>query len=195
MASSPSLMTQRTLEVLITTKPLKGLYLPFSNPTVKTTMSETTKLELATVKASAKVKSGATSKQQTLQQMLPQSLPKLKWTEISTNLNLNDAKSRLEIREFILRFASVMEPSIPRTQLAELDDLGCDPDDNEMAPWVSDACVKSMILGLLGMLATLEGDMQKVLHTVNYLYAIDHHLVFYSVLDLPFATYALRGII
>ncbi|KAG6885922.1 hypothetical protein C0993_007940 [Termitomyces sp. T159_Od127] len=67
--------------------------------------------------------------------MIPQSLPELKWTEIPTSLNLDDAKSRLEIREFILRFASVMEPSIPRTQLAELDDLGCDSDDHEMAPW------------------------------------------------------------
>ena len=95
--------------------------------------------------------------------------PELKWTEIPTSLNLDDAKSRLEIREFILRFASIMEPSMPRTQLAELDDLGCDSDDNEMAPWVSDACVKSMILGLLGMLATLKGDIQKVLGSFNLL--------------------------
>ncbi|KAG6896801.1 hypothetical protein C0992_005951 [Termitomyces sp. T32_za158] len=131
-------MTNRTVEVLITTTPSKGLYSTIFNTTVKAT---NTKLELTAVNTSSQRKSGAKSKQQTLQQMSPQSLPELKWTEIPTHLSLDDVKSRLEIREFVLRFASVMEPSIPRTQLAELDDLGCGSDDNEMAPW----CIKSVV--------------------------------------------------
>ncbi|KAG6902747.1 hypothetical protein C0995_011895 [Termitomyces sp. Mi166 len=160
--SGPSKPTKKsTVEVLITTTPSKGLYSEIPGSVVEATMSKTTKPEPAAVKRSTETKAEAKSKQQTLRQMLPQSLPKLKWTEVPTILDLNDAKSRLQIREFILRFASVMEPSIPRAQLVELDDIGCGSDDDEMAPWVSDACVRSMLLGLLGMLATLEGEIRK----------------------------------
>ncbi|KAH0588862.1 hypothetical protein H2248_004653 [Termitomyces sp. 'cryptogamus'] len=160
-ALSPAKSTKSMVEVLITSTPSRGLYSKVFHPTVKAVMSQVTEVEPSAINMSTKAKVGAKTKQQTLRQMLPQSLPKLKWTKVPTILDLHDAKSRLQIREFILRFASVMEPSIPRAQLAELDDLGCGPDDDEMAPWVSEACVRSVILGLLGILVTLEGDIQK----------------------------------
>ena len=47
-----------------------------------------------------------------------------------------------------------MQPAIPASQLAELEDLGCGlrSEHDELAKWVSEACVRSLVLGLLGML-------------------------------------------
>ncbi|KAG5647052.1 hypothetical protein DXG03_001422 [Asterophora parasitica] len=88
------------------------------------------------------------------QQQLPQPLRTLKWSPVPTALDREGAEIRFQIREFVLRFAGIMEPAIPKAQLAELDDVGCgDEDEDEMVPWVSEACARSMILGLLGMLA------------------------------------------
>ncbi|KAG6920244.1 hypothetical protein DXG01_005013 [Tephrocybe rancida] len=151
---------KHAVEVLITTTPLKAVSSKVPTAT-KTIKPETAKIKPTVAKAKTE-----TSKQQTLQQMIPQVLPVLKWTEVPTILDIRDAESRFQIREFVLRFASVMEPSIPRVLLAELEDLGCGSDDEEMAPWVSEACVRSMILGFLGMLASLEGDTQKLVKSV-----------------------------
>ncbi|GLB37681.1 hypothetical protein LshimejAT787_0407320 [Lyophyllum shimeji] len=103
--------------------------------------------------------SGVASVETTVPKKQP--LPTLKWTAVPTMLDTEDAKARFQIREFVLRFASVMEPTVPKTQFAELEDVGChargQSDDAEMAPWVSEACVRSIILGLLGMLADKDG--------------------------------------
>lgn len=49
-----------------------------------------------------------------------------------------------------------MEPTIPKYQLAELEDVGGSgsrDDESEMAKWVSEACVRTLIIGLLDMLS------------------------------------------
>lgn len=85
----------------------------------------------------------------------------LKWTAVPTVLDRERAEARFHIREFVLRFASIMEPAIPKAQLAELDNIGCGDEEEELAPWVSEACARSIILGLLGML-TDDPSMKKV---------------------------------
>ncbi|KAG6831570.1 hypothetical protein H0H87_004789 [Tephrocybe sp. NHM501043] len=155
---------KKTVEVFITTFPPKGA---FSKKAAKA-QSDSRKSR-PKVSTGTKLKVDAKPKQQTLQQMIPQVLPALKWTQVPTNLDLHEAESRFQIREFVLRFASVMEPPIPRNQLAELDDLGCGSNDEEIAPWVSEACVRSIILGLLGMLASSKGETQKACNNHSFL--------------------------
>jgi hypothetical protein len=94
-------------------------------------------------------------------------LPILKWNELRTNLSLSEAEARIQIREFALRFAPVMGTVIAKTHLEELEDIGGrgrdSGDEDEITPWVSEACVKSIVLGLLGLLANdEEGDLEKV---------------------------------
>jgi hypothetical protein len=91
-------------------------------------------------------------------------VPTVKWTRLHPGLSLEDAEARLHIREFMLRFEPVMKPTIAKTHLEELayitagtvhdyDDDDDDDDSGELTPWVSEPCCKSIILGLLGILA------------------------------------------
>ncbi|KAG5639120.1 hypothetical protein H0H81_006709 [Sphagnurus paluster] len=95
------------------------------------------------------------------QKQLPQPLPVLKWTAVSTYLDQEAAETRFQIREFVLRFASVMDPAIPKAQLAELDFLGSGDEGEDLIPWVSDGCARAMILGLLGLLADKDDETTK----------------------------------
>ncbi|KAG6813387.1 hypothetical protein H0H92_011653 [Tricholoma furcatifolium] len=161
VTQSPKSLPKNKVEVLITTAPPNGSSRKSSTATTSK-KPEVAKRTPVPAKPLTQTKAGAKLMQQTLKQLLPETLPVVNWNEVSTNLSLRDAEARLQIREFVLRFASVMQPAIPRSQLTELDNLGFGSDnDDEMVPWVSEACVRSMILGLLGMLATLEGDTQK----------------------------------
>ncbi|KAF5380578.1 hypothetical protein D9615_004650 [Tricholomella constricta] len=111
------------------------------------------------------------------QQLLPQPLPVLNWTAVPTALDRDDAETRFQIREFVLRFAAIMEPTIPKAQLAELDDVGCSDGEEELAPWVSEACARSMILGLLGMLADKDASIEKpVKSAIREIRAAGHNL-------------------
>jgi hypothetical protein len=75
-------------------------------------------------------------------------------------LTLNDAQARIHIREFVVRFASLLQ--LPHTQLEELDEISGDnlgevsewegPGEIEIISWVSDICAKNIIQGLLDVL-------------------------------------------
>ena len=63
-------------------------------------------------------------------------------------------EERIFIREFALRFGHIMEPTISKSSLGELEFIGGKKnDDDEMLGWVSEPCVKGLVLGLLGLLA------------------------------------------
>ncbi|KAF5351686.1 hypothetical protein D9756_007699 [Leucocoprinus leucothites] len=84
-------------------------------------------------------------------------LPIVKWSSVPVKLPLEDAEARFDIREFVLRFADLFEPSLPKASLEELDEIGGGrhqgrEEDDEMVSWVSEFCVKSIILGLLSLL-------------------------------------------
>lgn len=72
-------------------------------------------------------------------------------------MNREDVETRIHIREFILRFASVLQ--IANSNVDELEELAGpslgalneweDQDDVELMGWVSEGCLKAIILGLL----------------------------------------------
>ncbi|EGO25642.1 hypothetical protein SERLADRAFT_448603 [Serpula lacrymans var. lacrymans S7.9] len=94
----------------------------------------------------------------------PKLLPKPVWTGVPISLSLSDAEDRFHIREFVLRFASAL--GVSRTHVEELEEIqgfrgrGSEDDDDDLVAWVSEPCVKSIILGLLGML-DLDGEAAK----------------------------------
>ncbi|EIN11663.1 hypothetical protein PUNSTDRAFT_42853 [Punctularia strigosozonata HHB-11173 SS5] len=93
-------------------------------------------------------------------------IPNPTWTRIPTPLNLDEAEARMHIREFMLRFAEVMgsgkRDTISKALLEELEVIDTDghireDDDNPQLPesvgWVSEACIKAMLIGLLSLIA------------------------------------------
>lgn len=105
----------------------------------------------------------------------PKPLPKPLWTRVATDLALEDAEARIHIREFALRFAS--ELRLVHSQLDELEEISGDnlgpvggwdvevDSDFEIVSWVSDPCAKSIIQGLLEVIARRfegkDGDILK----------------------------------
>ncbi|KAJ3570011.1 hypothetical protein NP233_g4683 [Leucocoprinus birnbaumii] len=94
-------------------------------------------------------------------------LPVVKWTSIPVKLSLEEAEARFHIREFVLRFADLFDPSLPKANLEELEEIGGGrhqgrEEDDEMVSWVSEFCVKSIIVGLLNL---LEKDLRGALAT------------------------------
>ncbi|KAF7361936.1 zf-4CXXC-R1 domain-containing protein [Mycena venus] len=84
-------------------------------------------------------------------------LPTLKWTKLHSNLTVEDAEARFHIREFVLRFFS---KALPKAHLDELEQINGNGrnryDDDEIIPWVSEACLKSILLAFLAVLAEEE---------------------------------------
>ncbi|KAJ7462239.1 hypothetical protein B0H11DRAFT_1735496 [Mycena galericulata] len=84
-------------------------------------------------------------------------LPTLKWNKLRTNLSVQDAEARFHIREFVLRFFS---KALPKAHLEELEHISGNGrtryDEEEIVPWVSEACLKSVILAFLSVLAEEE---------------------------------------
>lgn len=80
------------------------------------------------------------------------------WKRLHIPLDLCATEDRIYIREFMLRFGKVVVPAISGNHLRELESVGGIPrgrdDPEDMPSWVSESCVKSMILGLLGFLVT-----------------------------------------
>jgi len=84
----------------------------------------------------------------------PKPLPKALWTPIRTRLSLHGAEARIYIREFSLRFLS-----LSRAHSDELEMLsrsrrrfGKDDKDGDLEPWVSEGCLKALLIALLGMI-------------------------------------------
>lgn len=100
----------------------------------------------------------------------PKLLAKPIWTSVGTALSRTEAEERINIREFALRFSSILELS--RTHLDELDEIrlprsrNLEDEDDDFIPWVSEACVKSLLLGLLNMIDA-KGDREKVVSSVQ----------------------------
>ncbi|KAJ7188324.1 hypothetical protein C8R46DRAFT_17418 [Mycena filopes] len=93
-------------------------------------------------------------------------LPTLKWAKLRTNLSVEDAEARFHIREFVLRFFS---KALPKAHCDELEHIGGNGrnryDEDEIIPWVSEACLKSILLAFMGVLAEEEtnGTIKKAI--------------------------------
>lgn len=75
-------------------------------------------------------------------------------------------EERIFIREFALRFGHVMGPIISKSSLEELEFIAGktrNNDNDEMLAWVSEPCLKGLVLVLLGLLAKdHESEVAKV---------------------------------
>ncbi|KAE9411185.1 hypothetical protein BT96DRAFT_982958 [Gymnopus androsaceus JB14] len=84
------------------------------------------------------------------------------WSIISTQLSFKDAEDRIFIREFVQRFSNLRGMTIPKAQLQELEFIGGTNDQNDSnddevyTNWVSETCVRSLVLSLIGVLAAEE---------------------------------------
>lgn len=100
----------------------------------------------------------------------PKLLAKPIWTSVGTALSWSEVEERINIREFALRFSSILELS--RSHLDELDEIrpsrtrNPEDEDDDLIPWISEACLKSLLLGLLNMIDA-KGDREKVGPTVH----------------------------
>lgn len=102
-----------------------------------------------------------------LKKSKPKALPTLKWTAILANLSQAEAEERICIREFTQRFARIMDPPIAKAHLEELEAIAGRKkprdDNDELAGWISEPCLKAIVLGLLECLANdHESNIAKV---------------------------------
>ncbi|KAJ7084339.1 hypothetical protein B0H15DRAFT_783868 [Mycena belliarum] len=84
-------------------------------------------------------------------------LPTLKWTKLRTALSMEDAEARIHIREFVLRF---FPKALPKAHLDELELVNGNGrsryDEDEIVPWISEPCLKSVIQAFLSVLVEEE---------------------------------------
>jgi hypothetical protein len=103
----------------------------------------------------------------------PKVLPQLKWTPVPRVTTQVQVEERIFIREFALRFGHVMGP-ISKSSLEELEFIAGktkNNDNDDMLAWVSEPCLKGLVLGLLGFLAKdHESEVAKVSNFLN----LDH---------------------
>ncbi|KAL0577031.1 hypothetical protein V5O48_004965 [Marasmius crinis-equi] len=83
-------------------------------------------------------------------------LPKPKWQSLPVSLSVEDVEARIQIREFVLRFEDTVGRNIGKNNLEELESIVQFEDDEPSPNWVSEGCVKAVILGLLGVLGDEE---------------------------------------
>ncbi|KAJ3811480.1 hypothetical protein F5876DRAFT_64749 [Lentinula aff. lateritia] len=87
--------------------------------------------------------------------------PNVTWSPLSTQLKVKDAEDRIFIREFVLRFSGMPGMALTKTQLEELEFIAgthnlSDDDENVYVDWVSETCIKSLVISLIGVLAAEE---------------------------------------
>lgn len=85
----------------------------------------------------------------------PKPLPKALWTPIRTHLSLHGAEARIHIREFALRFLPLSRAHLDELEIISRSHRGYDEDEDEdgdLEPWVSEGCLKSLLIALLGMI-------------------------------------------
>ena len=122
--------------------------------------------EAAPVKKEKQPKNNSASAQpkKRVRKSKPKILPPVKWTRIAQALSQSEVEERMNIREFVLRFNDLSESGLLKNHLEELEQIngkyngqeGHDP-----TSWVSDACAKSIIMMLLGILSTDESSPWK----------------------------------
>ena len=106
----------------------------------------------------------------------PKPLPKVTWTPLPVppSFTLDRALPRIAIREFVVRFGKLLDMS--RAHLEELEEIGgrrphevddADSDSEqdievEMG-WISETCLRAILLGLLNLLLSHSSDEKKAI--------------------------------
>ncbi|KAG0707345.1 hypothetical protein DFH29DRAFT_896967 [Suillus ampliporus] len=118
----------------------------------------------------------------------PKPLPKALWTPVRTHLSLHGAEARIYIREFALRFLPLSRAHHDELECLSRSRLGFDDDEDEdgdLEPWVSEGCVKSLLIALLGMIeidAKILSTTANALHQQSFLFKIVNTLSILSIL-------------
>ncbi|PCH43383.1 hypothetical protein WOLCODRAFT_138306 [Wolfiporia cocos MD-104 SS10] len=106
----------------------------------------------------------------------PKPEPKPTWSSVPTSLSQSSAESRIQIREFLLRFSSTLD--MTKSHLDELEEIAGAPghagavaadgndEGEEFDPWVSETCVKAITLGLLSVVAD-DSDHQALIKIIR----------------------------
>ncbi|KAF9501951.1 hypothetical protein BDN71DRAFT_1438703 [Pleurotus eryngii] len=132
-----------------------------SGGSIKDTKEKQTKAKSSTVQISSTSASGLKVQKTSSAVRKPKlkALPSLKWKAVPTDLNYEQALLRFEIREFVLRFGILFPFPVSKSHMEELNAVegkhGSTGDEEDYEPlhgWVSEGCVKSIIIGLLGFL-------------------------------------------
>ncbi|KAG2150574.1 zinc-finger domain of monoamine-oxidase A repressor R1-domain-containing protein [Suillus clintonianus] len=108
----------------------------------------------------------------------PKPLPKALWTPVRTHLSLHGAEARIYIREFALRFLP-----LSRSHHDELEFLSRsrrdfdeeEDEDGDLEPWISEGCVKALLIALLGMIevdSEVLSTTASALHQQSFLFKI-----------------------
>lgn len=90
----------------------------------------------------------------------PKAMPRPTWTALNVPLSLSELDPRIAIREFVHRFDGTLQVSMANVEeLEELvgDTIGggdeWEDDPQELVGWVSEACVKAIVIGLLEVIS------------------------------------------
>jgi hypothetical protein len=92
------------------------------------------------------------------------------WTPLAcASLSLEGALDRIQVREFVLRFADIMD-GVGKGHVEELEFVagvnGPRDGEGEECEWVSEACVKALLIGLLGLVKEdMEPEQANVGHS------------------------------
>ncbi|KAG1765342.1 hypothetical protein EDD22DRAFT_775103 [Suillus occidentalis] len=119
---------------------------------------------------------------------VPKPLPKALWTPVRTHLSLQGAEARIYIREFALRFLSLSRSHHDELEVLSRSRRDFDEDDDEdgdLEPWVSEGCVRALIIALLGMIevdANILSTTANALHQQAFLFKIVNTLSTLSTL-------------
>ncbi|KAH8107736.1 hypothetical protein BXZ70DRAFT_912347 [Cristinia sonorae] len=90
----------------------------------------------------------------------PKPIPQVTWAKLDVSLSVPELEARVLIREFVHRFDGILQVSMSNVEeLEELigDSLGStdewEDSAQELVGWVSEGCVKAVIMGLLEVIA------------------------------------------
>jgi hypothetical protein len=96
-------------------------------------------------------------------------LPRVTWTPIQTSLSYDDLLARMHIYAFVSRFSPTFAHPLSKAHLGELERVNGDTneevDEGELTKWVSENCAKSIVMGLLDVVANdsgMQDDEKKV---------------------------------
>ncbi|KAG1808252.1 uncharacterized protein BJ212DRAFT_1384344 [Suillus subaureus] len=118
----------------------------------------------------------------------PKPPPKALWTPVRTHLSLQGAEARIYIREFALRFLPLSRSHHDELEILSRSQRDFDDDDEEdgdLEPWVSEGCVKALLIALLGMIevdAKILSTTANALHQQAFLFKIVNTLSTLSTL-------------
>ncbi|KAG2368046.1 hypothetical protein BDR07DRAFT_1457520 [Suillus spraguei] len=110
----------------------------------------------------------------------PKPLPRALWTPVRTHLSLQGAEARIYIREFALRFLPLSRTHHDELEVLSRSRRDFDDDDDEdgdLEPWVSEGCVKALLIALLGM---IEVDAKILSTTAN---ALHQHAFLFKIVN------------